>query len=413
MSTARRIVVVGGGPAGVAAALSAKQQDAAAEVVLINDEHHEPYEKPPLSKAVLMGKAAAHDAPIAGPKGVVGSGVILKGGTRVTAIDRPARVVVTETGERIGYDALVLATGSLNRVLPMFPAGHRGVYYLRTEAEARALKAHLDQAKLDPAKSLIVIGGGLIGLEVAASAAELGVPTTVIEIAPRIMARVCDEETSALVHERHRARGVDIRTGAVVTALHEAPDGKLAVVTSDGEIAADLIVVGTGAAPDDALAKATGLDAQDGIIVDDHGRTNDPAIFAAGDCTRFPGPHGPVRLENWRHAQEHGAIAGRNAASGDAAYNVAPSFWSEQYDMYIQGVGWPVKAPSARVRRAIGANGTLMFELDGAHLCYAVGINAQRDIAMARRLIERRIPVDASELADATKPLAQMLKAKA
>jgi 3-phenylpropionate/trans-cinnamate dioxygenase ferredoxin reductase component len=406
MSTARRIVIVGGGPAGVAAALAAKQQDAAAEVVLINDEHHEPYEKPPLSKAVLTGKAMAHDAPIAGPKGVAGSGVVLKGGARVTAIDRAARTV--DAGERITYDALVLATGSRNRELPMFPAGRPGIYYLRTEAEARALKAHLDRSK-----SLAVIGGGLIGLEVAASAAELGMGTTVIEIAPRILARVSDQETSALIHERHRARGVDIRTGATVAALRELPQGRFEIVTADGAtIAADLIVVGTGAAPDDSLAKAAGLAVDDGIVVDDHGRTSDPTIFAAGDCTRFPGPHGPVRLENWRHAQEHGAIAGRNAAGGDVAYNVAPSYWSEQYDMYIQGVGWPATAPSARVQRAIGGGATLSFELDGAHIAYAVGINAQRDIAMARRLIERRIPVDANDLADPGKPLAQMLKAK-
>src|SRR6478672_512467 len=206
--SARRIVVVGGGPAGVAAALAARQQDAAAEVVLINDEHHEPYEKPPLSKAVLTGKAAAHDAPIAGPKGVVGSGVVLRGGTRVTAIDRAARAVVMEGGERIAYDALVLATGSINRVLPMFPPGRKGIYYLRTEAEARALKAHLHRSQ-----SLLVIGGGLIGLEVAASAAEVGVKTTVLEVAPRILARVCDEETSAIIEQAHRARGVDIRVG--------------------------------------------------------------------------------------------------------------------------------------------------------------------------------------------------------
>ena len=130
-------------------------------------------------------------------------------------------------------------------------------------------------------------------------------------------------------------------------------------------------MVGTGAAPDDRLAKAAGLDTQDGIVVDDHGRTSDPAIFAAGDCTRFPGPHGPVRLENWRHAQEHGAIAGRNAAGGDVAYSVAPSFWSEQYDMYIQGVGWPIAQPSARVRRHARRRRTLLFELDGraSRLC--------------------------------------------
>ena len=120
-----------------------------------------------------------------------------------------------------------------------------------------------------------------------------------------------------------------------------------------------------------------------------------------------------MRLENWRHAQEHGAVAGRNAAGGDAAYNVAPSFWSEQYDLYIQGMGWPAAQPTARVHRRIGANAMLLFELDGARLAYAMGINAQRDIAAARRLIERRMPVDAGELADPGKPLAAMLKAKA
>src|SRR5215510_1362617 len=409
MSTARRIVVVGGGPAGVAAALAARQQDAAAEVVLLSDEHHEPYEKPPLSKAVLTGKATPHDAPIAGPNGVAGGGVAFERGVRVTAIDRAARAVVTQSGARLGYDALVLATGSINRVLPMFLPGSHGIYYLRTEAEARALKAHLDRSK-----SLLVIGGGVIGLEVAASAAELGVATTVIEIAPRILARVCDEETSAIIHARHRARGVDIRVGAAASALRTLPDGRLTVEAGAGEtLTADLIAVGTGAAPDDALAKAAGLAVLDGIVVDDHGRTDDPAIFAAGDCTRFPGPHGPVRLENWRHAQEHGAIAGRNAAGADIAYNVAPSFWSEQFDMYIQGVGWQIPSPSARVRRPLAVGATLLFELDGAHIAHAVGINAQRDIAMARRLIERKVPVDAAELADAGKPLAAMLKAKA
>jgi 3-phenylpropionate/trans-cinnamate dioxygenase ferredoxin reductase subunit len=409
MNTARKIVVVGGGPAGVAAALAARQQDAAAKVILLNDEQHEPYEKPPLSKAVLAGKVMPADAPIAGPKGVAGADVTLRSGTRVTAIDRGARAVVTEAGERIGYDALVLATGSVNRVLPLFPMGRKGIYYLRTEAEARALKAHLHQSR-----SLLVIGGGLIGLEVAASAAELGVSTTVIEVAPRILARVCDEETSALIAERHRARGVAIHIDAATTALRDLPGGRLAVETAAGDtIAADLIVVGIGAAPDDALAKAAGLATQDGIIVDERGRTSDPAIFAAGDCTRFPGPHGPVRLENWRHAQEHGAIAGRNAAGGDVAYTVPPSFWSEQYDMYIQGVGWPAAQPSARVRRPLDAGATLLFELDGAHLAYAMGINVQRDLAVARRLIERRLPVAADELADPAKPLAQLLKAKA
>jgi 3-phenylpropionate/trans-cinnamate dioxygenase ferredoxin reductase subunit len=408
MSASRRIVIVGGGPAAVGAALAARQQDAAADVVLLSDEGCEPYEKPPLSKAVLTGKVGPHDAPIAGPKGLGGHGVTLTCSARVGAIDRTARAVVTEAGERIAYDALVLATGANNRILPMFPP-RPGIYYLRTEAEAMALKAHLDRSK-----SLLVIGGGLIGLEVAASAAQIGIKTTVIEIAPRILARVCDEETSALVHECHRSHGVDIRLSTAVSALRELPDGSFAVETKAGEtITGDLIVVGAGAVPENALAQSAGLDVQDGIIVDDHGRTSDPAIFAAGDCTRFPGPHGPVRLENWRHAQEHGAVAGRNAAGGDVAYNVAPSFWSEQYDLYIQGMGWPGAQPGTRVRRQIGPKTVLLFELNGPHLVYVMGVNAQRDISAARRLIERRVPVDAGELADPAKPLAAMLKAKA
>jgi 3-phenylpropionate/trans-cinnamate dioxygenase ferredoxin reductase subunit len=408
MTTARKIVIVGGGPAGVGAALAARAQDAAAEIVLVSDEPFEPYEKPPLSKDVLTGKAMPQDAPIAGPGGLVAHRIAFKSDARIRDIDRAARAVVTEAGERISYDALVLATGSINRVLPMFQPG-LGIYYLRTAAEALALKAHLARSR-----SLLVIGGGLIGLEVAASAAELGIKTTVIEIAPRILARVCDEATSALIHERHRSRGVDLRIGTAIAALHALADGRRAVETKAGDtFAADLIVVGAGVMPDDSLAKAAGLATTDGVIVDDHCRTSDPTIFAAGDCTRIPSPSGPVRLENWRHAQEHGAVAGRNVAGGEAAYNTAPSFWSEQHGLYIQGVGWPAAQPSARVRRELGADAMLLFELDGPHLGYAMGINAQRDIAAARRLIERRVPVDANDLADPAKPLAAMLKAKA
>jgi 3-phenylpropionate/trans-cinnamate dioxygenase ferredoxin reductase subunit len=408
MAGPRSIVIVGGGPAGVGAALAARQQDPTAEIVLITDEPCEPYEKPPLSKAVLVGKAMPEDAPIAGPKGLAGANIVVKLATRAESIDRAGRAVVTHTGERIPYDALVLATGSVNRILPMLPPGP-GVHYLRTAAEALALKDELRRSQ-----TLIVIGGGLIGLEVAASAAELGIQTTVIELAPRILARVCDEETSAFIYDYHRMRGVDIRTGAAVARVRPLPEGGCAVDLVSGEtFAAGVIVVGTGVIPDDRLAQAAGIETREGIVVDDHCRTSALTIFAAGDCTRIPGPSGSVRLENWRHAQEHGAVAGRNAAGGDVAYNVAPSFWSEQYDLYIQGMGWPLSPPTQKIRRRIGANAMLLFDLDGERLAYAMGINAQRDIAAARRLIERRIPVDPNDLADPGKPLSSMLKARA
>jgi NADPH-dependent 2,4-dienoyl-CoA reductase/sulfur reductase-like enzyme len=404
---ARNIVVIGGGPAAVFAAIEAKKRDAAATVTLVTDEPCEPYEKPPLSKAVLLGKVQPEDAPIAGPGGVAKHGVTLKTGARATAIDRTARELVIGS-ERLRYDALVIATGSLMRELPLLPPGMPRVHYLRVESHARALRAALDGCK-----HLVVIGAGLIGLEVAASATERGSEVTVIEVAPRIMARACDEETGAAILAEHQHHGVEFSLSSTVTQVTAQIDGSIAIETDDGELhVADHVVVGAGIMPDVALAAAAGLAVENGIVVDAMGHTSDPAIFAAGDCTRFPGPHGPVRLENWRHAQDHGAVAGRNAAGASDAYQQVPSFWSEQYDLYIQGVGWP--DPGAeRVRRPMPGKSMLTTEVRDGVIVYALGINVQRDLAAVRRLIERKIPVDAAALADPAQPFNAMLKPKA
>ena len=165
--------------------------------------------------------------------------------------------------------------------------------------------------------------------------------------------------------------------------------------------------------PNFALAAAAGLATEDGIIVDEHCRTSDPNIFAAGDVVRFPGPHGMVRQENWKHAQDHGAVAGRNAAGAPESYRTTPLFWSEQYDLYIQGVGWPPPKPDQHIHRPVAGNCPIVFESMGNKLVYAMGINVQRDLAAARRLIERQTPVDPAALADPDRPLAAMLKATA
>ena len=403
---ARNIVIIGGGPAAVFAAIEAKKRDAAATVTLVTDEACEPYEKPPLSKAVLLGTARPEDAPIAGPGGLAGHGVAVRLGARCAAIDRAARDIVTNAG-RLPYDALVIATGSRMRELPLLPPDMPRVHYLRTDAQARALRDALVHCK-----HLVVIGAGLIGLEVAASAAQLGIEVTVIEFAARVMARACDEETGALILAEHQHHGVEVEVSTAVKEVTRQLDGSLALETADGEMyVADLVVVGAGVVPDDALAAAAGLAVQDGIVVDAQCRTSDPAIFAAGDATRFPGPHGLVRLENWRHAQDHGVVAGRNAAGGSEAFNAIPSFWSEQYDLYIQGVGWP-EASAQRVRRPLPGKSALMLEVKDGVIAYAVGINVQRDLAAIRRLIERRIPVDPEALADPAQPFSAMLKAK-
>jgi 3-phenylpropionate/trans-cinnamate dioxygenase ferredoxin reductase component len=405
MDASRTVVVIGGGPAGTFAAIAAKKQDPTAAVVLINDEHCEPYEKPPLSKTVLLGKVLPGDARLAGPGGVAGHDVALETLARCIAIDRTDRTVVLQDGRRLHFDALVIATGSSAREIPQLPRGMPRVHYLRSEADARQL-----QTELSSARDMLVVGGGLIGLEVAASAAELGVKTIVLEVAPRILARVCDEETGEIVHAAHRAHSVDIRTGTALRETMVQPDGRIAAITSDGgQVSADLVVVGTGSRPNDGLAAAAGLAIDDGIVVDEECRTSDPAIFAAGDVVRFPGPHGLIRLENWRHAQDQGTVAGRNAAGAHEAYAPVPSFWSEQYDLYIQGVGWGAPG-TARVRRPTEPNRALFFDISDGRIVYAMGINAQRDLATVRRLIERRVVVDPTALGDPAQPLAAMLK---
>jgi 3-phenylpropionate/trans-cinnamate dioxygenase ferredoxin reductase subunit len=401
----RHVVILGGGPAGTFAALAAKKQDPAAAVRLLNDEPCEPYEKPPLSKGVLLGKVTPADAPIAGPGGLAGHGVIFDTHARCTAIDRHGRALALDDNRRVAYDSLVIATGSLVREVPHLPVGMPGVHYLRTQADA-----HVLQAALRRHQTLLVVGGGLIGLEVAATAAELGVRTTVLELAPRILARVCDDQTGAIVEAAHRRRGVDLRLSCAAASAAREPDGRISVVLTGGErLTVDMVVVGTGARPDDRLAAEAGLAVDEGIIVDAQCRTSDPDIFAAGDAVRFPGPHGPVRLENWRHAQDQGAVAGRNAAGARETYAPVPSFWSEQYDLYIQGVGWPMPGTSP-VRRPLAGGAALVFDVKDGLLVSALGINAQRDLAIVRRIIERRVPVDPAALADPSAPLAAMLK---
>jgi len=406
VETARRIIVIGGGPAGTLAAVSAKQHNPAAHVALLTDEPCEPYEKPPLSKAVLLGTVQPSDAPIAGPGGLTSQGVALHTNAFCTAIDRQARQIILEDGRRFPYDTLVLATGAMAREIPHLPSSMPGVHYLRTAAQSQTLKASLGACR-----DLLVVGGGLIGLEVAAAAAALGIRVTVLEVAPRILARVCYEEIGERVHAAHRARGVEIRVNTTLHAAQALPGGRVTATINNGEtLTADLVVVGAGAKPHDALAEAAGLATRDGIVVDEHARTSDPLIFAAGDAVRFPGPDGPVRLENWRHALEQGAVAGRNAAGAAAeVYKTAPSFWSEQYDLYIQGAGWP-GAEAERVRRPLPGNAALVFDVAGGRVVYALGINAQRDMAAARRLIDRGTSVETAALSDPAQPLASLLK---
>jgi NADPH-dependent 2,4-dienoyl-CoA reductase/sulfur reductase-like enzyme len=386
--------------------MAAKRTDGSAHVTLLTDESCEPYEKPPLSKAVLLGRASPEDAPIAGPGGLQKHGVVVRLDCRCTAIDRVGQYVTTTKGE-FAYDALVVATGACVRELPFLRAGMPAVHYLRTEAHARKIRG-----ELAPGKRLFVIGAGLIGLEAAAAAAERGATVTVMDVAARVMERVCDPQTSAMVQTEHERHDVRFILGKSLFSATPRDGAGIDLKTVEGAVyEADLVLVGIGVRPDDHLAIAAGLEVNDGIIVDAQCRTSDSNIFAAGDVSRFAAPDGHVRLENWRHAQEHGAIAGTNAAGAGNRYHAVPSFWSEQYDLYIQGVGWPDHSMTL-VRRPLVNGSALVLGTKAGLVTSALGINAQRDLAAVRRLIERKIPVDVSHLADPGRPFGEMLKAR-
>ncbi|MEQ9642115.1 MAG: FAD-dependent oxidoreductase [Alphaproteobacteria bacterium] len=404
----RRVIVVGGGPAGVAAAIAARRTAADAEVVLLSAEALKPYEKPPLSKAVLTENLDPSATPIV-PDDLL-AGIDLRLGVRVAGIDRAGRRVDCGAGGWLTYDALVLATGAGARTLPGLPATLPGVHYLRDAADALRLRDALGQAR-----SVAVVGAGLIGLEVAAAAAVGGAAVTVLEAAATAMARVCAPSLAQRIVERHVRAGVMFRWGAAVRGVKAVAD-KLALSLGDGEtLSADLVVVGIGIQPDTALAEATGLAVARGIVVDATCRSADSAIFAAGDVARFRTLwcDGPVALENWRHALDQGEAAGINAAGGDATYAAVPSFWSDQYEVRLQGVGWADGLETPAVRRALAKDGAIEFHLRDGQVRYAVGIGASREIAIAKRLIERRIAVQAEALADPGVALAGLLRASA
>jgi NADPH-dependent 2,4-dienoyl-CoA reductase/sulfur reductase-like enzyme len=398
----KKIVILGSGPAAVSAALAARSADASAEISLIGPETEEPYEKPPLSKNVLLGHKHPSDALIAGPMGLSEKKIDRIIGV-CEVIDRHGKQIQLGGGRTMAYDALVIATGALCREIPNLPRGSRGVHYLRNAADAIALRNDLAKAR-----NLVVIGGGLIGLEVASSCHALGLNVSVIEGEASLLQRSFPAAIGGRLLAEHQAQGVNIAFNSLVRDVQVDAD-TIRLTTTGGVVSADMVVVGIGVIPDVRLASECGLDIDNGIVVDEFCRTSDSSIFAAGDVTRAPSPRGPVRLESWNHALAQGKVAGENAVGGQVAYVPFPNYWSEQYDLYLQAVGW-MTANARSVERQISPKKSIHFELVDEKVVFACGINANREISIARRLIERSIPVLESDLLDPGKPLENLLK---
>lgn len=405
----RGMVIVGAGECGTRAAFALREEGYAGTVTLIGAERHLPYERPPLSKGAMAGDQLKL---IAAEQRFADAGIALVRGADVTSIDRVARSATLSTGSTIPYDRLLLATGARPRRLPA-AQGVAGCVYLRTHDDAQAIAA-----RLSADARVAIIGGGFIGLELAAAARRHGAAVTVIEAVPRLLSRAVPAVIAAVIEETHRRSGVDVLLGAMIGELGRAGSAVRIDFTDGDTIEADLVVIGIGAVPNTELAAAAGFAVDNGIAVDAGLATADPSIFAAGDCCSFPlALYGGrrVRLEAWRNAQEQGALAARNMLGRGELHAAVPWFWSEQYDLSLQIAGLPDEGATT-VRRDMADDAFILFHLaaDG-RLVAASGIGpgnaVARDIRLAEMLIARRAVPDPALLAASGTKLKSLLAA--
>ena len=395
-SSNARVVIVGAGHAGGSVAGFLRQYGFEGPITLVGTEPIAPYQRPPLSKAWLKGEADADSLQLKGPDWWAENGVDLRLNQTVTSIDRAARTV-TANGDAISYDALVLATGARARTVDIPGADLEGVLFLRTAADAELLKA-----RLGPGRRLAVVGGGYVGLEAAASATALGGTAIVLEREARVLARVASEPLSAFYQAAHARRGVEILTGASVTAL-DGEGSVTAVVLADGRrIDCDTVLVGVGAWPNVELAEAAGLDCRDGVLVDAAARTADPAVWAVGDVTRRPSAlyACDLRFESVPNALEQAKQVASAIAGRDQPPTEVPWFWSDQFDLKLQMAGLARDADRQVVRGNPDGERFAVFHLRGDIIRCVEAVNAPPEFMAGKQLIARQTPVDPSKLAD-------------
>lgn len=392
-----RVVIVGAGHAGGSAAALLRSSGFEGEIVLIGDEPAPPYQRPPLSKAWLKGEADLDTLLLRPLAYYAEQNIDLRTSSRVTRINRDAATVELSDGQQEAYDHLILAAGSKARRLPIPGAERPELIELRTLADAERLKG-----ALGPGRRLVIIGGGYVGLEAAASARALGADVVLLERLDRVLKRVASEPLSAFFADRHRAEGVDLRVNIEITAFEEG-----AVRLADGQcVQADTILVGVGALAADDLARQAGLACDEGgsggVVVDETARTSDPKIFAIGDMALRPIPaHDCIlRVESVPNALEQArqvahAIVGRPQPTPEV-----PWFWSDQYDLKLQIAGLAAGADHVLVRGDPSGGRFAVFHLKDDQIVCVEAVNSPPEFMAGKQLIQRRSPVDLTRLAD-------------
>jgi len=397
-----QIVIVGAGQAAVQAADTLRRKGFTGKLAVVGDEPWLPYQRPPLSKKFLAGALERDRLIIRPAQFYTDHAVQTHLGRRVEEIARSEQRLRLDDGTTLAYDALLLATGSRPRKLVAPGADLGGVHYLRTMTDVERIRADFG-----PGKRLVIIGGGYIGLEVAATARELGLDVTVLEMADRVMNRVTCSEISSFYEREHAHHGVRIICNAKVRALAGDPQSRRvrAVLTEDGaEHPADVVIVGVGVLPADELAVAAGIDCANGISVDDHCRTSDPHIYAAGDCTHHPNLHygRHLRLESVDNAFEQATTAALNLIGTPTVHDKVPWFWSDQYDLKMIIVGICHGHDTVVTRGNPSSRSFSTCYLRHGELIAIDSINSPKDQMAARKIIAARGRPNLDKLADIT-----------
>ncbi len=407
------IVIVGAGQAAVQAIETLRREGYTGRLTVIGEESSLPYQRPPLSKKYLAGMMERERLLLRPAEFYAAHAVEVRLGRRVEEISRRERRLRLDDRSSLPYDALLIATGSRPRPLQAPGAGLEGVHVLRSITDAERVRA-----EMFPGGRLVVVGGGYIGLEVAATAGELGVKVTVLEMADRVMSRVACPQVSAFYEAEHARRGVRVVCAAKVRELVAKQGTRKvgAVVTEDGErYPADLVIIGIGVSPADELAAAAGLECAHGVRVDERCRTSDPAIYAAGDCTSHPSVHygRRLRLESVDNAFEQGASAARNLLGHESVHDKVPWFWSDQYDLKLIIVGIAEGADSIIVRGEPALRAFSVCYLRNGELIAIDTINRPQEQLAARKLIAARIRPDLDKLGDPNVPLKNVFQGPA
>ena len=399
------VVIVGAGQAGAACAAKLRALGFAGSVTMIGEEPAPPYQRPPLSKAYLLGEMEEERLWLRSADFYADQGIALRLGAKVDGIDTAARVV-TVGGEAVGYDALVLTTGSVPRRLPAAVGGDlAGVFTVRTLADVDAMRGEFVAGR-----RLVIVGGGYIGLEAAAVGAKLGLDVTVLEMAPRILQRVAAPETSDFFRALHAAHGVKILESTGLERL--LGEGRVTGVRlADGrELAADFVIAGVGIVPATALAEAAGIAVENGIACDAMGRTSAPDVWAAGDCASFPWKGGRLRLESVGNAIDMAEAVAENICGAAKAYEAKPWFWSDQYDCKLQIAG--LNTGYDQIVTRPGEGGAVSFwYYRGGSLLAVDAMNDSRAYMVGKRLIEMGKSPDPAAVADPVVELKGLLKA--